>query len=394
MIQIKNVSKIYKTKYNEVHALKDINLSFGECGLVFILGKSGCGKSTLLNILGGLDSVTSGEVLVDNKEISKLKQSELDYFRNYNVGFIFQGYNLVDEYNVYENIELALDLQGEPNVKEKISTALGKVDLEGYEKRKIKELSGGQQQRVAIARALVKNSTYILADEPTGNLDSATSEDIFTLLKQLSKEKLIIVVSHDRENAEQYGDRIIEMKDYVVLEDRALTSRIHGDSSFMPLNDTENTLKIGTKRNKTSVKQIFKFASRNMWHRWIRLSASILLCIVSLTALILSIATADQYNVGLAFSHAYKDLNIPAYIENIETYQNDSISYNCKKLTNEAVNVIKKDFVGYYLPIYSVASKNSLPPTNITTIDETAFKNFGMQVQAKTAILAIICHKR
>lgn len=145
MIELNNVSKTYKTKYNEVQALKDINLSFGECGLVFILGKSGCGKSTLLNILGGLDSVTTGEVLVNDKDIAKLKQSELDYFRNYNVGFIFQEYNLVDEYNVYENIELALDLQGEQNAKEKIAEALKKVDLAGYEKRKIKELSGGQQ---------------------------------------------------------------------------------------------------------------------------------------------------------------------------------------------------------------------------------------------------------
>ncbi len=113
---------------------------------------------------------------------------------------------MVDEYNVYENIELVLNLQGEKDIKDKISNVLEKVGLAGYEKRKINELSGGQQQRVAIARAIIKDTTYILADEPTGNLDSATSEDIFNLLKELSKEKLIIVVTHDRENAEQYGD--------------------------------------------------------------------------------------------------------------------------------------------------------------------------------------------
>ncbi len=202
----KNVNKVYKTKHNDVHALKDINLSFSETGLVFVLGKSGCGKSTLLNILGCLDSPTSGELIVNDKNISQTKPSELDYFRNYNIGFIFQDYNLVDEYNVYENIELVLNLQGEKDIKDKISNVLEKVGLAGYEKRKINELSGGQQQRVAIARAIIKDTTYILADEPTGNLDSATSEDIFNLLKELSKEKLIIVVTHDRENAEQYGD--------------------------------------------------------------------------------------------------------------------------------------------------------------------------------------------
>ncbi len=206
MIQLNNINKVYKTKHNDVHALKDINLSFSETGLVFVLGKSGCGKSTLLNILGCLDSPTSGELIVNDKNISQTKPSELDYFRNYNIGFIFQDYNLVDEYNVYENIELVLNLQGEKDIKDKISNVLEKVGLAGYEKRKINELSGGQQQRVAIARAIIKDTTYILADEPTGNLDSATSEDIFNLLKELSKEKLIIVVTHDRENAEQYGD--------------------------------------------------------------------------------------------------------------------------------------------------------------------------------------------
>ena len=183
MIELKSINKVYQTKTSEVKALVDVNLSFSETGLVFILGKSGCGKSTLLNIMGCLDRPTSGEFVVDNNNVSQLNSSELDYFRNYNVGFIFQDYNLVEEYNVYENIELVLDLQGEVDEQNKISGVLEKVGLSGYEKRKIKELSGGQQQRVAIARAIIKNTSYILADEPTGNLDSATSEDIFNLLK-------------------------------------------------------------------------------------------------------------------------------------------------------------------------------------------------------------------
>ncbi len=299
MIQLNNINKVYKTKHNDVHALKDINLSFSETGLVFVLGKSGCGKSTLLNILGCLDRPTSGELIVNDKNISQTKPSELDYFRNYNIGFIFQDYNLVDEYNVYENIELVLNLQGEKDIKDKISNVLEKVGLAGYEKRKINELSGGQQQRVAIARAIIKDTTYILADEPTGNLDSATSEDIFNLLKELSKEKLIIVVTHDRENAEQYGDRIIQMKDGVIVKD---------DTNSCNDIVANNNSKIDTKIKKMSFKQIFKFALRNMWRRKIRLTATIILstCCLGLFGFSLSFFRYDCYNKYAPIVNEYK----------------------------------------------------------------------------------------
>lgn len=202
MIEVKNVCKFYETKNGEVKALDNVNLSFPNSGLFFVLGKSGCGKTTLLNIIGGLDNTTAGEILVDGKPIGAIESKDGDLYRNYKVGFVFQEYNLIDKETVNYNIELALELQGIKERERLVSKALANVGLTGYEFRTIGELSGGQKQRVAIARALVKSPQIILADEPTGNLDSATSDEIYKLLKYISKDKLVIVVSHDTESAE------------------------------------------------------------------------------------------------------------------------------------------------------------------------------------------------
>ena len=220
MIEFKNVSKIYKAKKGvETKALNNINLKIGNKGMVFIVGKSGSGKSTMLNLLGGLDTVTTGKLLINGKNISKFKNKEYDSYRNTYIGFIFQEFNILEEYNVYENIELALRLQNKKPTKEEIDSLLKKLDIENLGQRKINELSGGQKQKVAIARALIKNPKIILADEPTGNLDQTSSKQIFNLLKEISKEKLVIVVSHDMESANTYADRIIEISDGNITND-------------------------------------------------------------------------------------------------------------------------------------------------------------------------------
>ncbi len=217
MIKLESVNKTYKSKKGTpCKALIDVNLQLGSSGMYFILGKSGSGKSTLLNILGGLDRADSGKFIFKGENVFSLSERELEKFRNNEIGFIFQDYNLLDDFDVFENVGLALELQGEKSkeeIKNKVLSALEIVGLQGYEARKINELSGGQKQRVSIARAIVKNSSLILADEPTGNLDSETGEEIFDILKKLSKDKLVIVVSHDKENAETYGDGIINIKD-------------------------------------------------------------------------------------------------------------------------------------------------------------------------------------
>lgn len=225
MIEIDNLIKEYNTSGKVVRASNNISYRFESNGLNFILGKSGCGKTTLLNILSGLDSYDSGSVIVNGYNISKFNEKELDDYRNIHIGIIFQDFNLLQDINVYDNLKIVLKLQGSKQEKKnksedediKIKQILKEVGLEGYEKRKVCELSGGEKQRIAIARCLLKKTDIILADEPTGNLDKKTGEAILDLLKQISKNRLVIVVSHDKEAAYKYGDKIIHMSDGSII---------------------------------------------------------------------------------------------------------------------------------------------------------------------------------
>lgn len=219
MIEIRNLKKTFTSgKIPEVNALKGISLTLPETGMVFILGKSGSGKSTLLHLLGGLDRPTDGEIFIDGKSMNAFTEKDFDEYRNKYVGFIFQEYNLLDYYSVGINVAIALELQGKKECRDDVDKALRVLELVDeygntlYDRR-VNQLSGGQKQRVAIARVLVKNPTLILADEPTGALDSETGEQLYALLKGLSREKLIVVVSHDRESAEKYADCIVKLKD-------------------------------------------------------------------------------------------------------------------------------------------------------------------------------------
>lgn len=239
MLEVSHLSKIYKTKGGEdVKALDDVSVKFPETGMVFLLGKSGSGKSTLLNVCGGLDNPTKGEIIVKGRSSKHFSQSDFDSYRNTFIGFIFQEYNILNEFSVEDNIALALELQGKSKDKAAIAALLEQVDLTGYAKRKPNTLSGGQKQRIAIARALIKAPEIIMADEPTGALDSNTGKQVFDTLKKLSKEKLVIVVSHDREFAELYGDRVIELKDGKILSD---VSKTHEDQVSI----SENVTAIG-----------------------------------------------------------------------------------------------------------------------------------------------------
>lgn len=225
MLEAINLCKTYTPKKSiPVKALNEVSLRFPEKGMVFLLGKSGSGKSTLLNVLGGLDSYDSGEIIIKGVSSKNFKGKHFDSYRNTYVGFIFQNYNVLDEFTVGANIGLALELQGKEATNEAINEILCEVDLEGYGSRRPNELSGGQLQRVAIARALVKKPEIIMADEPTGALDSKTGKQIFDTLKKLSKKTLVIVVSHDREFAEKYADRIIELSDGHILSDVEVAS--------------------------------------------------------------------------------------------------------------------------------------------------------------------------
>lgn len=219
-LEVKDLKKAYKIKKADpVMALDGVSLTFPENGLVFILGKSGSGKSTLLNVMGGLDTADSGEIIINGKSSKDFDGSELDSYRNTYLGFIFQEYNILSDFTVRDNIALALELQHKKADDDTINAILEEVGLTGFSKRKPNELSGGQKQRVAIARALVKEPKILFADEPTGALDSATGLAVFETLKKLSKTRLVVVVSHDRDFAERFGDRVIELKDGKVISD-------------------------------------------------------------------------------------------------------------------------------------------------------------------------------
>ena len=223
MLELVKVKKIYKTKSGDTAALKEVSISFPKKGLVFITGKSGSGKTTMLNVIGGLDGIDGGSIILDGKEFKDFTAGDYNSYRNTFIGFIFQEYNLLSEYTVQKNLELATELQGGRTSKEEIDAILKIVDLEGLNYRKTNELSGGQKQRVAIARALIKNPKIIMADEPTGALDSVTGITVMNALKKLSQDKLVIVVSHDLELAEKYADRIIRLVDGNIVEDVIIT---------------------------------------------------------------------------------------------------------------------------------------------------------------------------
>lgn len=219
MLELKNIKKSYKTGEFVQHALKGVSLTFDRNEFVCILGASGSGKTTLLNIIGGLDRYDSGDLIINNMSTKKFNDNLWDAYRNNCVGFIFQSYNLIGHLSVLENVEMSLTLSGVKNKKDKALSALDRVGLKDHAYKKPNQLSGGQMQRVAIARAIVNDPEVILADEPTGALDTKTSKQIMELIKDISKEKLVIMVTHNPDLAKKYATRIIEVKDGEVISD-------------------------------------------------------------------------------------------------------------------------------------------------------------------------------
>ncbi len=238
MISIRDLRKIYTTDKKESVALDGVSFDLPSKGMIFVVGKSGCGKTTLLNIIGGLDNPSSGDVYVNDKGLTSFTVRELDNYRNTTIGFVFQDFCLIDKLTVLENIKLSLEFQdSKKHVRYK--ALLYKMGLEGLENRKPKQLSAGQKQRVAIARAIVKDPDVLLADEPTGNVDEKTSYQILNILKEISKNKLVVVISHNLQEAYKYADRIIELKDGKVISDKQINKNF---SDKLVINDKETIL--------------------------------------------------------------------------------------------------------------------------------------------------------
>ena len=245
MLKLTDIRKDYKVASGDVHALKGVSLEFRENEFVCILGASGCGKTTLLNIIGGLDHYTSGDLVIEGRSTKDYKDRDWDVYRNHRIGFIFQSYNLIPHQTVLGNVELALTIAGvgREERKRRAVEALTRVGLGGELNKKPNQLSGGQMQRVAIARALVNNPAILLADEPTGALDSETSVQIMDLIKEIAGERLVIMVTHNPDLAYQYASRIVRLKDGLV------------ESDSMPYDSSkEETVKKADKAQETSEK--------------------------------------------------------------------------------------------------------------------------------------------
>jgi putative ABC transport system permease protein len=221
MLQLQSIVKDYGTGDNIVHALKGINLSFRNNEFVSILGPSGCGKTTMLNIIGGLDRYSAGDLLINGKSTKDYTDYDWDTYRNKTIGFVFQTYNLIPHLTIQENVEMALSLAGVSKAerRERASEALTTVGLADKLKKKPSELSGGQMQRVAIARALVNNPSVVLADEPTGALDTDTGLQVMEVLKKVAEDRLVIMVTHNPQLAESYSTRIIKILDGQITDD-------------------------------------------------------------------------------------------------------------------------------------------------------------------------------
>lgn len=236
MIKIQAINKYYnKGKAKEICACNDISMELPNCGIVSFLGPSGCGKTTLLNVISGLDKVNSGSIFVNNQQITKKSDNKIDNIRNSYIGYVFQNYCLINDKTVKENVSIALKMVGfrdENEINARVNYCLEKIGIYKIRNKKVSELSGGQQQRVAIARAIVKNPLVIIADEPTGNLDSNNTIQIMNILKAISKEKLVVVVTHEQKIAEYYSDYICEIKDGKIIEMKSNDSSNFLDYQF------------------------------------------------------------------------------------------------------------------------------------------------------------------
>ena len=286
MLEIKKVTKIYETGSFKQKALDSISVSFRENEFASILGPSGSGKTTFLNIIGGLDKYNSGDLIINGVSTKKFKDSDWDSYRNHRVGFVFQSYNLISHQNILSNVKLALTLSGisKKEASKRAEKALKDVGLEKHIYKKPNELSGGQMQRVAIARALVNDPDILLADEPTGALDSDTSIQIMNLLKNIAKKKLVIMVTHNPELAEKYSSRIITLKD----------GKITSDSN--PFNDREEKNEIKDKKTNMSFLTALNLSFNNLMTkkgRTILVSLAGSIGIIGI-ALILALSTGFQ----------------------------------------------------------------------------------------------------
>ncbi len=352
MLELKNIKKSYKTGDFVQHALKGINLKFRKNEFVSILGPSGSGKTTLLNIIGGLDRYDSGDLIINNKSTKKFKDINWDFYRNNCIGFIFQSYNLISHISVIDNVIMSTTLSGYKRSKRKklALDALTKVGLREHAHKLPNQLSGGQMQRVAIARALVNNPDIILADEPTGALDSKTSKQIMDLIKEIAKDKLVIMVTHNPELAHNYSNRIIEFKDGEVV----------GDTN--PYEDIDKNDKLTIKKTKMSYMSAISLSFNNLKTKFGRTFITSFASSIGIIGIALILALSNGFKIKIdefekdtlsqapiLISESTIDLtNVTNIKDEYSEYSSDKVIHPLKiNVTSEHKNNINSDYLNY-----------------------------------------------
>ena len=373
MISLSHIFKTYKTGGREVKAINDISLAFRKNEFVAILGPSGCGKTTLLNIIGALDEKDSGDIFVNGVSTEKFSRRDWDAYRNNEIGFVFQNYYLIPQLNIFDNIGLTLKISNKKEeYKEKIMAVIKKVGLEGLEKKYPNQLSGGQCQRVAIARALINNPTVVLADEPTGALDSKTATQIMDLLKEISKEHLVIMVTHNKEHAIKYCSRVIELLDGSIVNDTNPYVQEKEEESY----DVNHVhMSLGT---------ALKLSFKNIWSKKFRNILTIIASSVGIVSvgLILSMREGIGKYVKEVQQNALGDypVIVTSYLKTSSVAKEDEydkfpedenvlIEYSDSLYTN--VNTMTEDFLNYMNELdpslYTTKKTNSIIKFNLVT---------------------------
>ena len=375
MLEIVDIKKDYVMKDETVNALKGVNICFRKSEFVSILGPSGCGKTTLLNIIGGLDRYTSGDLVIDGKSTKEFKDRDWDTYRNHSIGFVFQSYNLIPHQTALKNVELALSIGGisRKERRERALKALADVGLSEQKNKKPNQMSGGQCQRVAIARALVNNPEIILADEPTGALDSKTSVQVMDILKEIAKDRLVIMVTHNPELAENYSTRIITMKDGEILDDTNPVDKIEKKQLVKEYKErksklTEKEIKQKAKKSSMSLWSTFLLSGSNLLTKKKRTFITALACSIGIIgiAVILSVSTGmhayvkkierDSMSVNYVAISAMSlnmetnimdKVEMPEYPDKEEIYpykENGLVQY--QKLTSDYINYLETNING------------------------------------------------
>ncbi len=369
MLRLRNIKKYYTVGDTVTHALKGVSINFRESEFVAILGPSGCGKTTMLNVIGGLDKYDSGDLIINGKSTKEFKDSDWDRYRNHSVGFVFQSYNLIPHQTVLANVELALTLSGVSKSERKARAleALGKVGIADQAKKKPNQLSGGQMQRVAIARALVNNPEILLADEPTGALDSATSVQIMDLLKEIAKEKLVIMVTHNPELAADYATRTINLRDGEILSD---------DNEYLPEEKKKETEAVkGKKQKKYKTSMSFKTALSLSLNNLMTKKARTFLTSFAGSIGIIGIALILSLSSGFkAYINKVQEDTLTQYPISVTTSTMDMTDMMNEMMGNADKEVNHGTDKIYSRPIFSTLA-NSLAHS-MSTNDLTSFKEY------------------